>query len=355
VHASSGPVPATRDVVVLASATACLLAAVQALPGVAARSTASGVAAYAVALGTVLVVRQVGPGAPRGPGEQRWRGCLAAAAGVLAAWALVTFASALPEAVGRPHSYYVVKQAVSTPVGDHNTAAGPLLVGAVAAAGLAAEDRRWRPVLALVAAGLVVTLSRGAALVLVVVALLAVPLASAAGLRRWLAGTAVAVVAGVLAASVLLDASPPAGAADPAGPLGASVVGRVDLAVRGAELTFDHPWVGVGIGSFGAHAEDLPPPNDHAHQLLAHAGAEGGLLLVVVALAVPLALARRGWRHPPGQLRDLVLLGGLALVLHAQLEILGGRVAYEPVLAVLAALVTPRVRSASLHDLQGHR
>jgi hypothetical protein len=44
---------------------------------------------------------------------------------------------------GARGGFYRVKVQVTTPLGDHNTVAGLLLVGIVAAAVLAQEDRRW--------------------------------------------------------------------------------------------------------------------------------------------------------------------------------------------------------------------
>lgn len=75
---------------------------------------------------------------------------------------------------------------------------------------------------------------------------------------------------------VVLDASPPPGAHVPEGPIGTSVLGRVDLAVRGFEAFAERPALAVGLGGFADEATDLPPPNHHAHNALAQAGAEGG-------------------------------------------------------------------------------
>jgi hypothetical protein len=339
------PVPAHRDAVLVAYLTACALAVVQFLVLEERARTAVASVPYAVALMVVLLLRARGPQAPRGPGSAGWRRTLSWFMIGLAAWVLVSFLSALPGHVGEPHSFYRVKLAVTTPLGDHNTAAGLLLVGIVVCAGRAAEDRRWVLGTAVVAAGVIGTLSRGAAAVLLVVALLGALLGSSRTFRVVLGAASVAVLAGILLAANLLDASPPPGATVPDGPAGTSVVGRIDLALRGVERGAAHPVLGAGLGSFASGAESLPPPNDHAHQLLAHAFAEGGVVLLAIALAVPVALAVRGWARPAGPLRDLALLGGAGLVGHAQFEILGGRLGYELLLAVLAALVTPHVPS----------
>jgi hypothetical protein len=279
---------------------------------------------------------------------------LAVAGAVLAAWLVVRFLLALPDGVGAEHGFYRVKLAVTSPVGDHNTAAGLLLVALVAAVRRATDDRRWWAPAGVVVAGLVVTLSRGAAAVLLV----AVGAAFAVAGRRLashLAAASVVVVAGLVAATLLLDTSPPppsTGVGGPlaergGGPVGVSVLGRLDLAVRGAELAAAHPLTGVGLGAFGANADDLPRPNDHAHQALAHAAAEGGLVLLMVTAWLPLLLLRRAWRAPPGGVRDVGLLGGGALVLHAQLEILAGRIGYEVSLAVLLGLTATAGQLAS--------
>jgi hypothetical protein len=343
------PIQPNRDAAVLAYAAALLLAAVQAAVLGAPARTLQAAVPYAVGLAVILTLRAVGPASARGPAEATWLRAVAWASLALAGWALATFLVALPGQLGEPHSFYRVKVAVSTPLGDHNTAAGSLLVGIVACAVLAAQDRRWLAGSAVVALGLIATLSRGAAAVLLLVALLGTWVASARAVRMVLAGSAVVVGAGVLLAAAVLDASPPPGAPDPDGPVGASIVGRADLAARGVAVGAANPVLGTGLGSFEEQATGLPPPNDHAHQLFAHALAEGGVPLLVVAVVLPLVLAVRGWRWRVGPTRELVLLGGAALVGHAQLEILGGRLGYELVLAALAGLVTPRVRSP-LHD-----
>jgi hypothetical protein len=343
------PIEVHRDVAVLAYATACLLVVVQlAVLGVPVRTLQAAVP-YAVGLGVLLLLRAIGPGAPRGPTERTWLRGVAWAAVALAVWASATFLLGLPGQLGQPHSFYRIKLAVTTPLGDHNTAAGLLLVGVVACAVVAAEDRRWLAGSLVVTLGTIATLSRGAAVVLVLVAVLGVWLASSRVVRAVLAGSALAVVAGVVLAASVLDASPPPGAATLDGPVGASLVGRLDLALRGVEVGLAQPALGAGLGSFAEQAQELTPPNDHAHQLLAHAFAEGGAPLLVIAVTVPLVVAFRGWWQRPGPTRDLALLGGAALVGHAQLEILGGRLGYELVLAALAGLVTPRVRSRLHH------
>jgi hypothetical protein len=278
---------------------------------------------------------------------RRWLVVLGAAQVVLAVWAVQSFARALPAGVGEPSGFYRVKVLVSTPLGDHNTAAGLLLVGVVATVVLAQEDRRWWAGVVLTTAGVVACLSRGAALVLLVVGLASF----APGVRRPVAAatTAVAAVALVLVSvlAVGLDASPPAGAAVPDGPLGTSVVGRVDLAERGVALLVEHPALGVGLGGFGDHAEGLPPPNDHAHNTFAQAGAEGGVTYLLLTAGVVLLLAWRGWHQPVGWRRDVTLLGGAALVTHGLIDVLSGLVGNELLLAVLLALAAPRPEGAT--------
>jgi hypothetical protein len=348
------PVAAHRDAAVLAYGASCLLALLQIVGAGPTTPVLSSAAPYVAALTTVLLVRRaVATGDARRVGALGRRALGWGLVG-LAGWALVAFLWALPTHLGEPHGFYRVKLAVATPLGDHNTVAGLLLVGVVVCAGLAAEDRRWLAGGALIALGMVATLSRGAAVVLVLVALAGLVLGSSPTARAVMLCSAVAVAAGVLLAASLLDASPPPGAAGSEGPVGPSVLGRVDLATRGFELGLRHPLRGVGLGAFAAHAGGLPPPDDHAHQLLAHAFAEGGLVLLLVAAAVPSIVVVRGWRWPPGPLRDLPLLGATGLVAHAQFEILGGRLGYEVLLAAVAALVTPRVRSA-LHDAREPR
>ncbi len=323
------------DPVVLAYLAAVVLAGVQALvlddTGTILRAGVPFLLALAVAVG-------VRAGGPRDPETlTRWLRALAGAGVLLAVWLLGAFLGALPTGIGEPGGFYRVKVAVVSPVGDHNTAAGLLLPGIVAAAVLAAGEARWRAGLAATTLGLVATLSRGAALVLLGVGLVGLVVASSRRVKAWLVGAGMVATAGVLALAVVLDASPPPGA-EGQGPWGASVLGRVDLAERGLEVGIANPVLGVGLGGFEEAAEGLPPPNDHAHQVFTHAFAEGGVVLLLVSLAVPLVLARRVATLQAGPARDVALLGGLGLVVHAQIEILGGRAGYEVLLALLAGL-----------------
>jgi hypothetical protein len=348
----TSPTPALRrphaDVAAAAFLVAVLLAAAQAVvlgdPG---RTLRAGVP-YALGFLVIVTVRAIGP---RGDEELvRWLRGLAIVGVLLSMWLLGAFVAALPVHLGEPSSFYLVKLAVTSPVGDHNTAAGLLLPAAVAAAAMAVRDPRWRFGLAAITLGVVATLSRGAAVVLLGVAVVGWVVASDRRFRVALLAAGVGAVLAVTGLAVGLDASPPGEEVAETGVLGTSVLGRVDLAVRGAEVGLEHPVLGVGLGGFADAAEDLPPPNDHAHQLLTHAFAEGGVLLLLVALVVPLVLAGRVLSLPAGPGRDVLLLGGLGLLVHAQVEILGGRLGYEVLLALLVglagALAEPR-RSAA--------
>jgi hypothetical protein len=353
------PIPRPlRDPAVAAYAAVLLLATIQAFALRPADGILVAAAPYAVALATLVVVRALPPAAgPSTPGNGsspadgppagvRGVHVLLLAGSVLAAWVLVRFLVALPSGLGEEHGFYRVKLAVTSPLGDHNTAAGLLLVVVVAGAVATAADRRWVPALLLAAAGTVATLSRGALAVLLVVAAASWLVASSRRVAGHLGLAAAAIALGTIGASLALDTSPPppsTGVGGPlteagAGPLGVSILGRADLAVRGIELGLDHPVLGAGLGRFADHAGDLPLPNDHAHQALAHAAAEGGILLLVVTAGLPLLLAVRSWRLRPSPTRDLALLGGAALVAHAQIEILSGRLGYEVLLAVLLGL-----------------
>ncbi|MTV27268.1 hypothetical protein FTX61_17885 [Nitriliruptoraceae bacterium ZYF776] len=273
---------------------------------------------------------------------------LAVGGTLLAAWVTTTFLLGLPGAVGEPSGFYRAKLAVTSPLGDHNTAAGLLLVGLVAAALRVPMDRRWWAAVGAVTVGLTVTLSRGAVLVLLLVAAVALVAPQARRLGAVLAVCGLLALGGVLGAAVVLDATPPAGSPEAAGPLGASVTGRGALVARGLELTVERPVSGVGLGGFARAAADLPPPNFHAHNLVAHAGAEGGVPLALVAAGLPIVLAVRVRRARPGLARSLAAFGGLALVAHAQLEILGGLLGYEVTLALLlVSLLDPAAGSSA--------
>jgi hypothetical protein len=336
-----GPGAGRTDPVLVAYSIALLVGAGHAV--VAARPGASLLATMPYLLAGasyVLVRRSVEPSASaEGPVPS----ILAVGGAAVAVWVLVRFAIALPDSWGQPHGFYRLKVAVTTPVGDHNTVAGTLLVTTVASVVLFdVHDRRTWALAALNAIGIAATLSRGAAVVLVVLAVASSLSRELMDRRRsvLLLGLAGAVAGSMLVLAGVLDASPPPGSPEGAGAVGASVVGRVDLAERGIEVGLDQPLTGVGPGAFGAVAGDLPPPNDHAHQLFAHAFAEGGLPLLAVAGLLPVLLVIRARHLGPSRTRALVLVGGAALVLHAQFEILGGRLAYEVPLALLLGAVT---------------
>jgi O-antigen ligase len=266
-----------------------------------------------------------------------WVTGLGVAACLVAASAVASFARAFPVGLDDAAGFYRVKVLVTTPVGEHNTAAAVLLVAVVVTAVLAGEDRRWYAGVVLTTLGLVATLSRGAAVVLVGVGLLATVTARRE-VARTLCAAAAVTLAVVTGFAGLFGAAPPAGAAVPDGPLGASLVGRIDLAIRGLEIGGEHPWLGVGMGRFVTGAEDLPFPNTHAHNAAAQAFAEGGVVLLSLVVAITLLVLVRAWRQPPGWRRELTLLGGAGLILHAQLDIVGGQPGPEVTLAALVAL-----------------
>ena len=207
---------------------------------------------------------------------------------------------------------------------------------------LAVEDRRWWGGVAATTLGIVATLSRGAAVVLVVVGVGALLLRTRRSVVVGVLASGLVATAGVTLAAAVLDASPPEGVAVPDGPVGSSIVGRVDLAVRGFEVAAEDPILGVGLGGFVDTAQDIPAPNHHAHNAIAHLGAEAGVLGAAVAIGLPVLLAWYGLGLPVGWRRDLVLVGGAGLVVHAQIDILAGLVAYEVLLAVLLGLTVAR-------------
>lgn len=302
--------------------------------------TLTALAAPTAAVAVVTLGHWTGAGRDDGAGR-RWLTWLAVLECGLALWAIAAFLVALPVGVGQPSGFYRIKVLVTTPLGDHNTAAGLLLVGVVATAVLVEEDRRWWAGVALTTVGIVACLSRGAAVVLLASAVGAVVVGTRRGVGRRLLTAGLAAVALVTVAATVLDASPPPGADVPEGWAGTSVVGRLDLAARGIDVALDHPLLGVGLGAFGDHAADLPPPNDHAHNAVAHAAAEGGAVLLALVVALVVLLAVRGLRAPSGWRRDVAVVGGAALVAHAQIDVLGGLLGTELLLAALLVLVTP--------------
>jgi O-antigen ligase len=316
--------------------------------GVAQAATGAGVGPlrgavpYAVAGSVALAGRWSGVASDDGPGL-RWLRVIAGVLATLGAWALISFLLALPSGVGEPSGFYRIKVLVTTPLGDHNTAAGLLLVGVGASVVLAERDRRWWLAVVLTTVGVVACLSRGAAVVLLCAGLLGFVTRVDRRAARSVAVAGVVALIGITGLAVLLDASPPPGAAEAVGPVGASVVGRIDLAARGIDTFLDRPVLGVGLGSFAEVSDDLPPPNDHAHNTFAHAGAEGGVVALTAVVLVTAILAVRGLRAPDGWRRDVAILGGVALVAHGQIDVLGGLVGHEVLLSFLATVTAPGV------------
>jgi hypothetical protein len=328
---------AARDLALMAYISASIVGVVQLLVLDDPAGIARGMAPYVAGLAMIVVLRRAGPLDPEA--FDRWTRGLALAGVLLALWLLVGFLSALPAGLGAPSGFYRVKVAVTSPVGDHNTAAGLLLPTAVAAAASAVQRPRWGWALVVVTLGVVATLSRGAAVVLLGVALAGLLVGGDRRIRRLLAASAAVALTLIVLLALVLDASPPAGAEVPSGGLlGASVIGRLDLAARGLQVGFAEPVLGIGMSGFAGAAADLPPPNHHAHQLLTHAFAEGGVVLLAVAVAVPVVLAVRVLRLPKGRPQQVLALAGLGLVAHAQIEILGGALGYELLLAMLVGL-----------------
>lgn len=318
-----------RDPAVIAWAALLLVAAIQMLILPDPARTSRAAAPFAAALGSYLVVRRV-------PAISALR----VLGGVQAALALATVAAllrALPVGVDDPSGFYRVKVLVTTLAGDHNTVGGLLLVGVVVCAVLAVDDWRWRAGVALTTAGVIASLSRGAAFVLLAAGIGAVIV----GARRQVAVTVAAAGAGATAAvtalAAVLGAAPP-GVTGSSGLVGASVTGRVDLIVRGAVTTVEQPLLGVGFGRFVDAAGDLPFPNLHAHNAVTHLGAEGGVVGAVAATTLVLLLAVRALPAPDGPVRDVCLVGGAALLAHAQVDVLAGLWSYEVLLAVLLGL-----------------
>jgi hypothetical protein len=268
----------------------------------------------------------------------RWLTWLAAAQVTLAAWASTAFITAVPGALLAGDTFYDVKVRVWTPLGAHNTIGGLLLVGVVATAVLAQDDRRWWTGTVLTAAGVVASLSRGAALVLLVV-----------GVASWLVGTRRSVAGAVtIAGAVSLLAVSLLAVAWPSDPdsarvasesvVGESVTDRLHLIERGVGLLVERPLLGVGLGSFGDRTGDVPFPSHHAHNSVAHAGAEGGVPYALIVVTLTLLLLVRAWRLRPGWRREVTLVGGSALVLHGQIDVLLGLVGHDALLAVLLVL-----------------
>jgi hypothetical protein len=303
-----------------------------------------GVWPYALALVTLAAVVRLGRSGTTHLASERLHrliGVVAAAASLLSLWVVVMILVALPDHVDAPSGFYHLKVAITSPVGDHNSAAGLLLVGLVAAVLTATEHRAGWLATVVISLGLVATLSRGAAVVL-----LAVAAASwaTAGRPRMVPATLTAagsaILASILGLAWLLDASPPGESPVADGPVGASVTARLELAQRGVDLASSNPLLGSGFGTFASHAGDLPAPNDHAHQLFAHAAAEGGVVALLAVITLSGLLLVTAWRLPTSPRRTFTLLGGGALLAHAQVEVLGGLPAYELLIALLIGVAT---------------
>jgi len=243
--------------------------------------------------------------------------------------AVLSLVVGLPGVLGDASSFYALKAQVTTPIGDHNELAGWLLVAVAFVAGV---RTRRSMALAVLAAGLGATLSRGA----LVAGLVAFGVGWLIGLDRTMLRRLLnaLVVAGaiVLGAVALLDTTAPAD-----GPT-SSAAARAALWGVAVDDIVAEPLLGVGLGSFEDTATDVEGPHHHAHNGTLHSLAELGLLAgALAALRLPLAtwiLLRRGATYRA----QAAGLGGLVLLAHDQVEALALRPVYEMLVAALLAL-----------------
>jgi O-antigen ligase len=320
-----------------------LLALVQAVGFGEPRRTLVAALPALVAAAVVVAARWHRADVDEGRGR-RWLLGLAGAQVALATVAIVGLLVALPAAFRGDAGFYDVKVRVVTPLGAHNTVGGLLLVGVVATAVLAQDDRRWWAGTVVTTLGVVASLSRGAALVLLVAGLTSRLL----GTRRrvavavTVAGVVALVVVSLLAATLARDPDPSRPPSE--GVVGESITDRLYLVERGLELLVEEPLLGVGLGGFGERVAEVPFPSHHAHNTVAHAGAEGGVPYAAIVVGLSVLLLVRAWRQPPGWRREVGLVGGGALLLHGQLDVLAGLLGYEVLLAVLLVLTAGPVR-----------
>lgn len=190
---------------------------------------------------------------------------------------------------------------VSTLVAGYVT---PLIVVAVAWA-LTTPNKAYRVVLGGLALALCVVLlftsSRGGVVNLMVAlgAFTLIQLAHSAWVTRHvspraLAGIGALVVGMGLIAFVVVTF--------PQGNQGVSNVGRLDMWQSAVRIAVDHPIIGVGYGMFGRAFRDYRDPTiaqdklASAHNLYLNTLAETGIVGVVVAILLGIALVRASWR-----------------------------------------------------------
>ncbi len=115
---------------------------------------------------------------------------------------------------------------------------------------------------------------------------------------------------------------------DPGSPEGeVSVTERVLSTKTAIRMALDHPWLGVGPGSFAAeyanayHVAAATRALDSAHDFLPYVAAEFGLIVAaLVALGLAAALVRASLtflRAPPGEMRTRVVAAAVAAAIGA--------------------------------------
>lgn len=359
------------DLALLAYGGVLAVLAVQALALPGALDILGGSSRFASAALILFGLSQLVPGQDRAAGGEgpasgllpwRWTTAVGLFGVVLAVWAALLLAGGLLDPART--SFYDVKKAVVMPLGASNFLAAFALVSAAVTGARARVDRRFLPVAGVCVLGVLATLSRGAVLA-AGGALAVAPLLGRAD--RWVAAralgglAALAVAGGVVLGAVVaprfLDASgpPPQAAApggeapggsggqgdpapSPGGLVGGEVEGRMTLYAASWEAFRDRPLLGVGLNRLVTVTAPAGEPHPNAHNMVLHLLATTGLAGALAYGAVWATLLLRVVRLPAGPGRSGLLLGLLALLLHAQIEALATTRPVEALLATLVAL-----------------
>lgn len=274
-------------------------------------------------------------------GRRDWPRLFVGFGAVLAVWILVLAARAL--AAEDVFALYGFKTNLVMPLGASNYLAAFLLVPGMVAVAMVREDRRYLVPLAVITAGLLATISRGAFIAVAVAGV------SFVVVRVWQRAAPLLLVPPLLA-SVLTVAV----AISHYSSTGQSTVdGRLRLWGAAWDGFAASPLLGVGYNDLLDVTAVLEQQHPNAHNLLLHSLATTGVLGAVAYTFIWVVLAKRLLSAEASARRDALLVAMIALWVHAQIEALAYTRAVEALLAVMIVCAgTLPVRTPSFASIR---
>lgn len=264
------------------------------------------------------------------------------------ALAIMALAKVIPASTDPTLGFYDLKDVIQLPLGNHNYVAA--ILGASLAITLVRPLGRtwWTLAAAVIALGLVVTLSRGgwvaAAVVLVVLA----------ATRRDRATVATVAGLGVAALALLVVVVVAGGGATDrlAGVFSPATAARMDLWGASWQAFVAHPVLGVGMDRLPEWMSEVRQPYVHAHNLFLESLSTTGIVGTLIYLTYWAGAGLRAVRLPDFDHRLLVGLPLLALFVHAQIDSLSYFLVFEVVVATLVGVAGAHRGAALVREVR---